>query len=246
MMSADSVLLPVLILLVAAISSSVGQAGASGYLPAMAIVGVAPEVMKPSALLLNILVVAISAVRYYRAGHFAWNLVFPFAISSVPLAFIGGSITIPGSTYKPAIGLILLFAAYRLLVAGSPTAESNVRSPSWPTALLCGAGIGLLSGLTGVGGGIFLSPLLLSMGWATNKDSASACTVFALINSAAALAGDLPSIRVVPVTIGYWALAAAIGGMIGSELGARHLSERTLRPILAVILALAAAKLIVW
>src|SRR3712207_1382952 len=158
------VLLTVLIFAAAILYSSVGHAGASGYLAAMALVGLAPEVMKPTALALNILVATIAPVRFYRAGYFYWSALWPFAIGSVPLAFVGGAITLPGYVYKPAVGIVLLYAAYRLVRSTmKEPRQAAVKGISIPTAPAVASGgvIGLLSGLTGTGGGIFLSPLLL-------------------------------------------------------------------------------------
>jgi uncharacterized protein len=146
--------------------SAVGHAGASGYLAAMAFFGVASEDMRPAALILNILVASFGAVQFYRAGCFSWSIFWPFALASVPLALVGGYLHLPGNVFKPLVGCVLLIAAYRLI--RTPVTDSAKHIPFW-VALVCGAGIGLLSGLTGTGGGIFLSPLLLFMGWAETK-----------------------------------------------------------------------------
>ena len=148
----------------AVLYSSVGHAGASGYLAAMALFGVAPEVMKPTALTLNIAVALITTARFYRAGHFSWSLSWPFLASSVPLAFVGGAITLPGTVYRVVVGLVLLFAAYRMFWLKEQ--ERSTVPPRLVAALAWGALLGFISGLTGLGGGIFLSPLLLFMGWA--------------------------------------------------------------------------------
>src|SRR5215212_192063 len=165
------ILLAVLIFAAALLYSSVGHAGASGYLAAMALVGVAPDVMKPTALALNILVATIATARYYRAGYFSWAGLWPFAVGSIPLAFVGGAITLPGYLYKPAVGLVLFYAAYRLFrstMGGTQEeADKGISVPTLP-AVAWGGGIGLLSGLTGTGG-IFLSPLLLFTGWAGTR-----------------------------------------------------------------------------
>ncbi len=225
--------------------SSVGHAGASGYLAAMALCGVAPAVMKPSALVLNVLVAAIATVQFYRAGRFSFPLFWPFAVASVPLAFVGGALTLPGIFYRPAVGLVLLFAAYRLLCVPREADEKpETKAVPLYSALASGAGIGLLSGLTGTGGGIFLSPLLLFMGWAETRESAGVSAAFILVNSIAGLAGLLTGLVVLPRAVPLWAVAAVSGGLLGSGLGSRYLKSHVLRRLLAAVLVVAGAKLI--
>jgi uncharacterized membrane protein YfcA len=243
----EVLLLAGLILGAAILYSSVGHAGASGYLAAMALFGLASEVMKPTALSLNILVAAIATAQFYRAGHFSWSLFFPFTFGSIPLAFIGGAIQVPEAVYKPAVGLVLLFAAGRLfLAARSPAAPlaEGISMPPLAVAVGLGGVIGFLSGLIGVGGGIFLSPLLLLMKWADIRHTAAVSAAFILVNSIAGLAGNLTSVRFLPESIPIWAVAAAVGGVIGSELGSRRFPSPALRSLLAVVLVIAAVKLI--
>src|SRR5438552_3434470 len=154
-------LLAACILIAALLYSSVGHGGASGYLAAMALFGVAPAVMRPTALVLNLLVAAIATVQFARSGHFSWRLFWPFALGSIPLAFVGGTITLPTHVYRQLLGIVLLFAAYRLFLSSKATADAPLRRMPVALAVAIGCVIGLLSGLTGVGGGIFLSPLLL-------------------------------------------------------------------------------------
>jgi uncharacterized membrane protein YfcA len=237
-----------LIFVAALLYSSVGHAGASGYLAAMAICGVAAPVMKPTALTLNVLVATIATVQFSRAGCFSWGLFWPFALASVPLAFVGGAVTLPGNIYKPAVGLILLFAASRLLWT-SRAAQVETQPPRsepvpLPPALASGAGIGLLSGLTGTGGGIFLTPLLLFMGWAETRESAGVSAAFILVNSLAGLAGHLSGLSKLPGSVPVWAAAAVVGGLIGSSVGSRHLGNASLRRLLAVVLVIAGLKLV--
>ena len=144
--------------------------------------------MRPAALILNILVASIGTIRFYRAGCFSWSLFWPFALGAIPFAFVGGSLTLPSHIYKQVVGVILLFAAYRLI--RKPIGDTH-KPVAIPLALLCGAGIGLLSGLTGTGGGIFLSPLLLFAGWAKTKQTAGVSVAFILVNSIAGVAGML-------------------------------------------------------
>jgi uncharacterized membrane protein YfcA len=229
----------------AVLYSSVGNAGASGYLAVMTLAGLAPEAMKSTALLLNILVALIATVRFYRAGHFSWALFWPFTVASVPCAFLGGALVLPGGLYQGLVGLVLVFAAYRLFwYADQPHAHPT--GVPRLLALLLGAGLGFISGLTGIGGGIFLSPLLLVMGWAEPRQSASVSAAFILVNSVAGFCGETMSVHALPPAAPLWAGAVVVGGFIGAELGARQFAEVTLRRLLALILALAGLKLIVF
>ncbi len=232
------------IFLMAALYSSVGHAGASGYLAAMALAGTAPAVMKPTALTLNILVALIAAVRFYRAGYFSWRVLLPFALSSVPFAFLGGALTLPGSVYQKLVGAALLFAAFRLWMHAAARADAEARPAPLPAAAALGAGIGLLSGITGVGGGIFLSPVLLLAGWAETRQASGVAAAFILVNSVAGLAGHLASVRMVPDSIYLWGAAAVAGGLVGTELGRRRLATVTLRRVLSAVLVIAGIKML--
>jgi uncharacterized protein len=240
----DTLLLTFLIFIAALLYSSVGHAGASGYLAAMALFNLAPEVMKPTALVLNLVVATVGTVRFARAGHFAWNVFWPFAVLSIPCAFLGGALKLPMAAYKILLGCVLLFAAWRLAFKQSTPTSSGTRPiPLFP-ALAMGAGLGLLSGLTGVGGGIFLSPLLLLLGWADVRKTAGVSVAFILVNSAAGLLGHLASVKNVPHEIIWWAPAALVGGLIGAELGSRRLPPMTMRRLLAVVLVVAGVKML--
>jgi uncharacterized membrane protein YfcA len=232
-----------LIFIVALLYSTVGHAGASGYLAIMALFGMSAVVMKPTALALNILVAVIGSARFYRAGFFSWRTFWPFAVASIPASFIGGSLTLPVPIYKSIVGVVLLYSAVRLFLdAGSADARKTKLAPIW-VALIIGAGIGLLSGLTGVGGGIFLSPVLLLMGWANTKETSGVSAAFILVNSVAGLMGHISAVSYIPADITYWAPAALIGGWIGTELGTRLLPVAGLRRWLSAVLALAGLKL---
>lgn len=235
-----------MIFVAAVMYSSVGHAGASGYLAAMALVDVTPEVMRPAALALNILVASIGAMSFHRAGCFAWPTFWPFALGSIPLAFIGGAIHLPVHVFRPLLGVVLLAAAVRMIVRASSSGDDAdpTRPPRAGVAVAAGATIGLLSGLTGTGGGIFLSPLMLVMRWAPMRQVAGVSVMFILVNSFAGLAGNVSSVRLLPpATIG-WAVAAVAGGTIGARLGSRKLAPKSLRLILAVVLLIASGKLI--
>jgi uncharacterized membrane protein YfcA len=208
----------------------------------MALFGVAPDVMKPTALTLNLLVASIGSFKFNRAGHFSWPVFWPFALTSVPFAFVGGRIALPVTVYRPLLGAVLLYSAARFLL-GLRGADETRPFPRW-AALALGAVIGLLSGLTGVGGGIFLSPILLLMHWATTRTTAATSVHFILVNSAAGLAGHLSSVAHVHPMVPVWAAIAGVGGWIGSELGSRRLPPPILRRLLAVVLVIAGLKLI--
>lgn len=240
----DTWFLVVLIFTAALLYSSVGHGGASGYLAAMAFVGLAPGLMKPAALALNVLVALIAVVRFYRAKCFSWPVFLPFAAASIPFAFLGGTLSLPGELYRPVIGLVLLFAAFQLFLYTNRTAHIDIRTVPIPAAVCWGGGIGLLSGLTGVGGGIFLSPLLLFMGWAGPREAAGVSAAFILVNSVAGILGYYSKMHLLPHTIIIWAVAAVAGGIIGSGLGSRHFSNMTLRRLLASVVAVAGLKFI--
>ena len=226
--------------------ASVGHGGASAYLAAMALAGVAPQEMRPVALLLNILVSAIATYKFQRAGHFRWRLFWPFAAVSIPLAYVGGAIELPGSAYKILVGTVLVYAAWQLWLSGRAGAEMRpVREPPLAWAMAIGAGLGLLSGLTGVGGGIFLSPLLLMLGWAGTKQTSAVSAPFILVKSIAGLAAIVVG-RDVPMPDYVWFLAGAVlvGGWLGAEYGSRRFANPLVRRILAVVLALAGGKMV--
>jgi hypothetical protein len=245
MNATEIITLSLLILLAAALYSSVGHAGASGYLAAMALFGLAPATMKPTALCLNILVATIATFRFYRAGCFSWPLFWPFAVASIPLAFVGGAITLPTNVYKQIVGATLLYAAFRLFFFTQAKADAAaMRSVPFMSAILLGALIGFLSGLTGVGGGIFLSPLLLLMGWADTRRTAGVSAAFILVNSIAGLLGNFSNVQALPRALPYFALAAVVGGLVGSEFGSRRLASVTIRRLLAVVLVVAGVKMI--
>jgi uncharacterized protein len=239
--------LAVLIFVAATLYSSVGQGGTSGYLAAMALVGVSPVVMRPTALSLSVLVSAIGTVRFHRAGYLYWPVLWPFLIGSVPLAAVGGALRLPDSIYSPIVGLLLLIAASTLVWRVPDSREVNRPQPRIPVvrAIVAGAAIGLISGLTGVGGGLLLSPLLLLTGWADIRQAAGVSVAFILVNAMVALSANLATMGTLPAALPIWGVAAVVGGVVGTELGTRRLKGRTMRFILAAILALSGLKLIV-
>lgn len=233
-----------LFLLAAMLYSSVGHAGASGYIAVMALFGLAPAVIKPTALTLNILVALIATYKFYRAGRFSFELFWPFAATSIPAAFIGGALTLPTRWYDMIVGVVLLYASVWMFRSAKTAAKVIVHPPPLGYALVCGLLIGLLSGLTGVGGGIFLSPLILMMGWAETRATSAVAAAFILVNSIAGLLGHLSSISHLPSALPVWAVAAVIGGWIGAEYGSKRLATPVLRQLLSAVLVVAGLKLI--
>lgn len=240
----DPLILASLIFIAALLYSSVGHAGASGYLAAMALFGLASAVMKPTALALNLLVATVGTIRFASAGHFDWKLFWPFAVLSVPMAYLGGTIRLGDATYKIILGCVLIFGAWRLSLRIGNSSTAQAKRLHLPLAITLGAIIGLLSGLTGVGGGIFLSPLILFLGWADVKRTAGVSVAFILVNSAAGLLGHLASVKNIPHEIVWWGPAALLGGIIGAELGSRHLAPLTMRRMLSLVLLVAGIKML--
>ena len=234
-------------LLVAAFGyAAVGHGGASAYIAAMALAGIAPAEMRPIALLLNILVSSLGSWKFYRAGFFRWRLFWPFAVVSIPMAYLGGAITLPGNAYKILVGVVLLYAAWQLWRSGKSGEEMReVREPPLGWAMLIGAAMGLLAGLTGVGGGIFLSPLLLMLGWAGTKQTSAVAAPFILVNSLAGLAAVFVAKgTALPSYVWFLVPAVLVGGWLGAEYGSRRFANPVVRRVLAVVLALAGAKMI--
>ena len=230
------------VLAVAFLYSSVGHAGASGYIAVMSLLGLAPAVIKPTALILNIIVASIATFQFYRAGHFSWNLFWPFALLAIPAAFLGGYIHLPTHAFQILVGIILLLSAVRFL--GKTQSDEAQNPPGKPASLAIGAGLGLLSGLTGTGGGIFLTPLLLIKRWAKVKTAAAVSAAFILSNSAAGLLGNFTSTRSLPALALPLAIAAVVGGTTGSYLGSNRLPQTAIKRLLAVVLLIAGTKLI--
>lgn len=243
MTSMPETILP-LIFLVALAYASVGHGGASGYLAVLALFGFSPSAMAPSALALNLLVSATALWAYGRAGFFVPRLFWPFAAASIPMAFVGGLLEVSPRLYSRLLAAALLLAAVRIALQGlHPSEEAAARPPRLGLALPVGAGIGLLSGVVGVGGGIFLSPLLLLARWADAKRAAAASAAFILANSAAGLYGHAGRKGLDLAGLGPLVLAAFLGGLAGSWIGARRLGGPALRFALAGVLAVAAFKM---
>lgn len=233
-------------LVAAFLYASVGHGGASAYIAAMAIAGVAPAEMRPIALQLNVLVSALATVKFYRAGYFRWSLFWPFAAVSIPAAYLGGAITLPGSAYKVLVGVVLLYAGGQLWWSARAGQELRAARPlPVPVAMAIGAVLGVLSGLTGVGGGIFLSPILLLFGWAGTKQTSAVAAPFILVNSLAALAAGFVRNPTLPPDYAWWLMAAVlVGGWAGAEYGSRRFANPVIRQLLAVVLGIAGGKMV--
>src|SRR5436853_4216158 len=230
------------IAVIAFLYSSVGHAGASGYIATMTLFGLATTVIRPTALVLNILVATIGSFQFWRAGHFSWRLFWPFALLSVPAAYLGGYIQPSASILRILIGVVLLFSAARLIFRrGDP---SQTFPPSRPVAVSVGAGLGFLAGLSGTGGGIFLTPVLLFCRWAHIRQAAAVSALFIWANSIAGLVGYFTKVRSIPSLGLVLAAAAIIGGIIGSHLGSRRFAVRVISLCLATVLVIAGTKLI--
>jgi len=240
----ETFLVAILFFVGAALYASVGHGGASSYLAVMGLFSFAPDVMKPTALALNILVSAVATLKFYRAGLFSWRLFWPFAIASIPAAFVGGATMLPGRWYKILVGVVLLYAAVWMFRSTLKPLDKVTRLPRLWQAILTGAAIGFLSGLTGVGGGIFLSPLLLYMGWAETRATSGVAAPFILVNSIAGLLGHFSSVAQLPPNIPVWGVAAVVGGWIGASYGSKRAPAPVLRQLLSLVLIVAGAKLI--
>lgn len=226
---------------IAVLYSITGHAGASGYIAVMALLGMAPQEIRPLALTLNVVVSLIATQQFYRAGHFDRKLFLPFVLGSMPLALLGGYVQLPPHWFKWLMGLALIFAAVRVAVKQ----PRFIAYPAFIVALLLGAAIGFISGLIGVGGGIFLTPLLLLMGWANAKQAAAVSAPFILLNSLAALAGlNAQAVQWLPHNIFYLVLAVLLGGWLGSFLGSHSFPQQTIARVLSVVLLIAGAKLL--
>jgi uncharacterized protein len=235
-------LLAGLVAAAAALYASVGHGGASAYLAAMALFGVPAAIMKPAALVMNLGVAGVGTLRFASASLVPWRLLLPLCAGSVPAAYVGGLIQLPTRSHRLLLGVVLLIAAVRLAMR-SRTTELRP-APSAPVLVAIGLVFGFVAGLTGVGGGIFLSPLLILARWEDPKRTAGASAVFILVNSAAGLAGHLAAAGTVPVAAAPLTAVAVVGGLFGSWLGARRLVPVTLRRLLAVVLVVAGVKLL--
>jgi uncharacterized membrane protein YfcA len=228
----------------AALYSSVGHGGASAYLAIMALFAVTPEVMRPTALALNLVVAGLGSARYWLRGQVNWKLLFAFAIAATPAAYLAGGIHLPPEYYKPLVGALLIAAAIRLFWSPKQLAYREVKTPSLLIALPVGAALGFLAGLTGTGGGIFLSPLIILFAWETPRHTSGIAAGFIFLNSAAGLLGNVAAVRGLPPEMPWLVGAVALGAVLGTWLGVEKLPRDRLLQALGLVLTLAGAKLI--
>jgi uncharacterized protein len=229
------------VFVIAFLYSSVGHAGASGYIAVLSLCGLAPEVIKPTVLVLNIVVACIGSWQFWRSGHLSWRLFGMFAVLSIPLSFLGGYLKLPTTVFKVILGVTLLLSALRFLV--KPLADGDVQMPKLPVALSLGGAIGFFAGLTGTGGGIFLTPLMYLFRWAKAKQASAVSVLFILVNSIAGLLGNLSSTQKIPGFAGVLMVAVVLGGSLGSYLGSRQFSPIVIQRLLSAVLVIAGLKL---
>ncbi len=233
----------VLLPIVAFLYATVGHGGASGYLALMVLFAFTPEVMRPTALVLNLVVSLVAFLQYYRQGHFQWRLFWPFAVASIPAAFLGGQIVMDDAIYKKILGVLLLLSVIRLLISGTKQ-NIIIRHPQWLAAIAVGAAIGFLSGLIGIGGGIILSPVILLLHWGDLKKTAAVSALFIFVNSIAGLAGLMTRGFDFNPQMALMIILAFGGGILGSWLGAGRMGNAQLKWVLAVVLVIASVKLL--
>ncbi|MFC7336940.1 sulfite exporter TauE/SafE family protein [Haloferula chungangensis] len=231
------------ILILAFLYSSVGHAGASGYIAAMTLAGIAVPEIRPAALMMNLGVSIFGMWHFVRGGHFRWSLTWPFLVAALPFAFLGGKVSLPPQILGLVLGSVLLFSAIRFLFPNKASSDEP-KAPKTPIALIAGAILGYLAGLTGTGGGIFLTPLLLIAGWATPKTAAATSIVFIAGNSLSGILGFSTGPEPIPWHLASLFPFALVGGFAGSRLGSYHFSATTIRRLLAVVLLLASVKLL--
>ena len=270
-MMLQDLLLTVLIGGMALLYASVGHAGSSGYQAAMGLMGLPPEVMKPTALFLNLVVATLGTLQFARAGLIRWRQLGWLVCTSIPMAFMGGRFSLPGGWYYLIVAVVLWLAAWQLwrhanqeqpatqeqspsqqadtgeaAASGMTPVGTHGQEKAWPLVLL-GAVLGLLSGLTGTGGGIFLTPALILGGWAAPREAAGTSVAFILVNSPAALLGwwqKQPSLEMLPTLLPWWMVLVAGCGWLGAWYGSRRGSPRMLRRLLALVLVIAGLKMV--
>lgn len=233
----------IILFVIALLYAAVGHGGASGYLALMALYGIAPDVMKPTALMLNLFVSLTAFIQYYRGRHFLFKMFLPLAIASIPMSFIGGTISIHDLIYKKILGFLLLMPVVRFLFFKN-TKDEELRPYNFTLCLIIGGSIGFLSGMIGIGGGIILSPVLLLLSWTNQKQAAAISALFIFVNSVAGLAGQLTKGINFTSDMAAYVLIAFAGGLCGAYLGALKFNPNILKNILGIVLLLAAAKLI--
>lgn len=223
--------------------ASVGHGGASGYLAVLSIFAIPVLEFRSMILILNMLVAGMGFIQFYRAGYFRWNLCWPFLLTSIPFAFIGSKFPIHNEYYHLLLGLALLFPVVKLLGLG-PKEKKESKNINLPIALLTGVVLGFLSGLLNIGGGIFLSPLVILLAWANAKEAAAVSAIFIVLNSFSGLLGSFSVAAPINDSMYSWFIAALAGGWIGAYFGSHKLAVPTVRYLLTGVLAIASFKLL--
>jgi uncharacterized membrane protein YfcA len=232
------------LMLGAVLYTSVGHAGASVYIAILTLFGLSSPIIKPTALVLNICIASFTSWRFIKKGFFDLKVLTPIAIGAIPFAFLGGYINAPSHVYKAIVGVILIVSAISLLTKTSERIDSNVHQPKFLMAVASGAAIGFLAGLTGTGGGIFLSPLILFLGWSSTRKTSGIAALFILLNSLFGLAGNYASVKNLPSQLPLFVIATIIGAVIGTTLGIKFYSANAIKKALALVLLIAGLKLL--
>lgn len=243
-MTEQIILLALAIGAAATLYSSVGHGGASAYIALMALAGLAPAEVRPAALVLNIAVAGLASFRFLRAGRFDWGVFWPFALAAVPAAFLAGRIDLPESVYRPLLAIALAAAALRYLVWPQIDAIKPTTPPRKSVALATGVALGGMAGLTGIGGGVYLSPLLVYAGWADPQRATGIAACFIVVNSLAGLAGRWSSLAALPSYLPWFVAAAAVGALIGTTVSLTRLNKEGVLRVLGVVLGVAAVALV--
>jgi uncharacterized protein len=244
--SIEQALLSVAFAIVAIAYATVGQGGATGYIAVMALAGYTPDIIRPTALVLNVLVSAIGTAQFARAGLLEWRTFYPYALLGVPCSILGGATHLPAYVYHPVVGALLLLAAWRIArSARHAVTDEETRTPPPVLSISAGALIGFVAGVTGIGGGILLAPLILAGRWATARKTVAMSAAFNLLNTAAALAGLWVTASAFVAPPSWWLLAVICGGSLGSWLGVRGLPTWAVRYALAALLLVAGVRMLV-
>jgi uncharacterized membrane protein YfcA len=241
--SSTTLLIPVAVFTAAFLFAIAGHSGASAYLAIFGLLGMTPDVIKPSVLALNVVVASITTYKFTRAGHFSWRLIWPFILTSIPSSFLGGLISLPTPIYRILVGVVLVYASLRMLFDVPGKNDTSLGFPPIWLSLLLGAGIGFTGGLIGIGGGILLSPILLLTNWAGPQLTAGTIAVFVLVNSISGLLGHWSTSMQLPPQLPIWGVVALVGGWIGAEIGSRKLSANFLRRMLGLILLVSGSRM---
>jgi uncharacterized protein len=243
---AGSVFLSIALGLIAAAYAAVGQGGATGYIAILSILGFGPDIIRPTALALNFMVSAIAMVQFGRAGLINWRTILPLALLGVPCSLLGGATHLSAAVYRPLVGILLLVAAWQMAASARRSkneADHGGTAPTFGVSLIAGAVIGFIAGVTGIGGGILLAPLALTLGWASTRQTSAMAAVFNMLNSGAAFVGLWLTVPSLPTLSPWWFVATACGGLIGASLGARRFPTWILRYALAAILVVAGGRM---